>query len=101
MWHLYDGVHCVLTDEGGAILNERTGRWSCLTPTATAAVMLLLASASEEEAAGRFAERYSIPAGQAVTDMHAVASALAAQGLAHDAPVPLGRIRQWWKGRPS
>ncbi|MBW1603402.1 PqqD family protein [Streptomyces sp. JJ66] len=84
MWQLHETAHPVLTDEGGAILSEQTGRWVYLTPTASAAVMLLLASTSEEEAVGYFAERYGIGCGQAASDVRTVAEALAAQGLAHD-----------------
>ncbi|MGO4752908.1 hypothetical protein AB4212_30580, partial [Streptomyces sp. 2MCAF27] len=61
MWQLRESTHPVLTDEGGAILNEHTGRWTYLTPTASTAVMLLLASTTQDEAASRFAERYGIP----------------------------------------
>ncbi|WP_030888133.1 PqqD family protein [Streptomyces sp. NRRL S-1868] len=95
MWRLREGTHPVLTDEGGAILSERTGRWSYLTPTASAAVMLLLASTSQEEAASRFAERYGIGAGQAAADVRTVAETLAAQGLAHNGQAPVRR--PWWR----
>lgn len=98
MWRLPEGTHPVLTDEGGAILNERTGRWTHLTPTATAAVMLLLASTTEEEAASRFAERYSIPFGQAITDVQAVVAALTAQGITRDEAKPARR--PWWRWWP-
>ncbi|MFF5719282.1 PqqD family peptide modification chaperone [Streptomyces buecherae] len=91
-----DDVHPVLTDEGGAILSERTGRWCYLTPTAAAAVMLLLASNSQDEAASRFAERYGIPGEQGAADVRAVAETLAAQGVAHDNPPP-PRFTGWWK----
>ncbi|MFJ5157014.1 PqqD family peptide modification chaperone [Streptomyces sp. NPDC088353] len=97
MWQLRDGAHPVLTDEGGAILDERTGRWSYLTSTASAAVLLLLASTSEEEASDCFAARYSIPGEQASADVYAVAATLTAQGLAHDGQRPT-RSRRWWKG---
>ncbi|MFI9240970.1 hypothetical protein [Streptomyces sp. NPDC053079] len=33
MWRLCESAHAVLTDEGGAILDEHTGRWTQLTPT--------------------------------------------------------------------
>ncbi|MFB6963089.1 PqqD family protein [Streptomyces sp. NPDC056309] len=95
MWRLCERTHPVLTDEGGAILSEDTGRWSYLTPTASAAVMLLLASTNEEEAAGCFAERYGIPGEQAAADVRTVAQALTAQGLAHDGEEPAPR-RRWW-----
>ncbi|MFI1502595.1 PqqD family peptide modification chaperone [Streptomyces platensis] len=92
MWRLRESTHPVLTDEGGAILDERTGRWTHLTPTASAAVMLLLAGATEEEAAGQYATRYGIGVEQATTDVRTVAAALTAQGLATTDPVS----RRWW-----
>ncbi|MFE4669403.1 hypothetical protein ACFRI7_31735 [Streptomyces sp. NPDC056716] len=48
MWQLRETAHPVLTDEGGAILDERTGHWTHLTPTASAALMLLLAGTTQE-----------------------------------------------------
>ncbi|WP_228982226.1 PqqD family peptide modification chaperone [Streptomyces sp. DH12] len=93
MWRLRKGAHPVLTDGGGAILNEHTGRWTYLTPTASAAVMLLLASNTEAQAVDRFAERYFLPPGQAAADVHAVAAALIDQGLAADRPEPARRTR--------
>ncbi|MGY5130286.1 PqqD family peptide modification chaperone [Streptomyces nigrescens] len=95
MWRLCESTHPVLTDEGGAILDERTGRWTHLTPTASAAVMLLLAGGTEEEAAGQYATRYGISAKQAATDVCTVAAALTAQGLA--ATEPPRRGRGWWR----
>ncbi|MFJ6661275.1 PqqD family protein [Streptomyces sp. NPDC091377] len=99
MWQLRDGAHPVLTDEGGAILSERTGRWSYLTPTASVAVMLLLAGSTPEQAADRFATRYGIPAEQAAIDVRNVAETLTVQGLAHDEPTlaPATRSRRRWR----
>ncbi|MEU7182506.1 MULTISPECIES: PqqD family peptide modification chaperone [Streptomyces] len=99
MWWLRERVHPVLTDEGGAILDEHTGRWTQLTPTAAAAVMLLLACPTQEEAAGRFAERYAIPGEQAAADVQSVADALIVQGLARSGPEPTRRRRSWWGWR--
>ncbi|MEV4339100.1 PqqD family protein [Streptomyces sp. NPDC049590] len=97
MWRLREGTHPVLTDEGGAILSERTGRWAYLTPTASAAVMLLLASTTQKEAADRYAERYGIDAGQAAADVRTVAEALAVQGLAHDGQASARTRRRPWR----
>lgn len=97
MWQLAESAHPVLTDEGGAILDERTGRWTYLTPTASAAVMLLLAGTTQEEAAGQYAQRYGIPAGQASADVRTVADALTAQGLAMQEPVSRRRWWGWWR----
>ncbi|MFD4763872.1 PqqD family peptide modification chaperone [Streptomyces sp. NPDC058439] len=97
MWQLRESAHPVLTDEGGAILDERTGRWRHLTPTASAAVMLLLAGSTEEEAAGQYAERYGIADEQAAADVRTVADALTAQGLATAEPAPRIRWWGWWR----
>ncbi|MGW5120856.1 PqqD family peptide modification chaperone [Streptomyces noursei] len=95
MWQLRERAHPVLTDEGGAILDEYTGRWSQLTPTASAAVMLLLACPTFEQAADRFAERYGIGSEQAAADVRAVADTLTAQGLATAGDSP--SRRRWWR----
>ncbi|MFJ5817389.1 PqqD family peptide modification chaperone [Streptomyces sp. NPDC093108] len=97
MWQLAESAHPVLTDEGGAILDERTGRWTHLTPTASAALMLLLAGTTEEEAAGQYAERYGIDTGQAGADVRTVADALTAQGLATEEPASRRRWWGWWR----
>lgn len=96
MWQLRESAHAVLTDEGGAILDERTGRWAHLTPTAAAAVMLLLASTSEYQAAEQYAVRYGIGTDQATADVRVVVHALTAQGLAITEPVSR---RRWWRWR--
>ncbi|KAB7850140.1 PqqD family protein [Streptomyces mobaraensis] len=95
MWRLCEGTHPVLTDEGGAILNERTGRWAYLTPTASTAVMLLLVSTNQEEAASLFAARYGIAVEQAAADVRTVAEALTAQNLAHNGQAPARERRRW------
>ncbi|MEU6330523.1 PqqD family peptide modification chaperone [Streptomyces sp. NPDC047049] len=98
MWRLRESTHPVLTDEGGAILDERTGRWTYLTETASAAVMLLLAGGTEEEAAGQYATRYGTAFEQAAADVRAVAAALTAQGLAAKESLRRGRSRgRWWR----
>jgi hypothetical protein len=97
VWRLAESAHPVLTDEGGAILDERTGRWTYLTPTASAAVMLLLAGTTEEEAAEQYAQRYGIGGEHAAADVRTVADALTAQGLAVTQPAI--RRRRWGRWR--
>ena len=91
MWQLREGVHPVLTEEGGALLDERTGRWTFLTPTAAAALALLLASDSTEQAADRYADRYGIDGQQAAHDLRTVADTLTTSGLLLDHPEPASR----------
>lgn len=91
MWRLREGVHPVLTEEGGALLNEHTGRWIGLTPTAAAAVTLLLASDSDEQATALYADRYGIDLQQAIRDVQAVADTLDASGVLLSQPAPTRR----------
>ncbi|GHJ35130.1 PqqD family peptide modification chaperone [Streptomyces sp. TS71-3] len=98
MLHVRDGAHPVLTDEGGALLDERTGRWTYLTPTASAVMMLLLSCTTRQEAAARLAERYDIPGERAAADIRTIAATLTAQGLAHGSTDPAPR-RRWWNAR--
>ncbi|MEU8914651.1 PqqD family peptide modification chaperone [Streptomyces nigrescens] len=98
MWQLRERGHPILTDQGGAILDEHTGRWTQLTPTAAAAVMLLLSCPTEQQAADRFAQRYGIGAEQAATDIRTVANSLTAKGLAQAEEAPPRRRRwRWWR----
>ncbi|MGW4886568.1 hypothetical protein [Streptomyces murinus] len=102
MLRLREGAHPVLTDEGGAILDEHTGRWTYLTPTATSAVMLLLSSITEAQAAGLYAEWYGIPGARAAADVRAVTAALTTQGIAMPTQGVATRAqnrRSWWRWR--
>ncbi|MFE7130879.1 PqqD family peptide modification chaperone [Streptomyces sp. NPDC057638] len=98
---LREHAHPVLTDEGGAILDERSGRWTHLTPTAAAALLVLCASSTHEQAVGQYAARYPITPGQADTDITAVTIALAAAGLAGTggpcASANRRTRRRWWR----
>lgn len=94
MWRLREGAHPVLTDEGGAILNEHTGRWTYLTPTGTAAVLALLAATDVDQAAAQYATVYSLPRERATADVRGVADSLTAQGLVHVEP---SRRRRGWR----
>ncbi|MFB1044256.1 PqqD family peptide modification chaperone [Streptomyces chrestomyceticus] len=96
---LRESAHAVLTDEGGAILDERTGRWTHLTPSACAALLLLLSGATEAQAASGFAERYGIGAEQAARDVRAVAHTLADRGLTADSPPGPARSRRGGRWR--
>jgi hypothetical protein len=89
-------VHPVLTEEGGVLLDERTGRWTQLTPTAAVALHLLLNHPGRDQAAAAYARWFGLPGEQAEQDLAAVARDLAARGLlAH--PRPRRRRRRWWR----
>lgn len=96
MWQLRESAHPILTDEGGAILNERTGRWTYLTPTAAAAVLFLVASSSEDQAAEQYATLYGLSPEQTAVDLRAVADALTTQGIAGE-PVARPSRWGWWR----
>lgn len=95
MWQLREGAHAILADDGGAILDERTGRWTHLTPTASAAVMILLAGATKHQAVEQYATRYDITTVQAAADIRTVADALTSQGLA--VTEIASASRPWWR----
>ncbi|MBB5119430.1 hypothetical protein AF335_20560 [Streptomyces eurocidicus] len=96
MWQLREGSRPVLTDEGGAILNERTGRWTYLTPTASAAVLFLLASGDQGQASEQYSALYRLSPEQAAADVRAVADALTTQGISREL-VPRTRRWGWWR----
>lgn len=96
MWRLREEVHPVLTAAGGALLDERTGRWTALTPTAAAVVSLLLASDTTEQAAAWFADRYRIDLVQAARDVAGVVATLTASG-AVDTPTSARPRWRWWR----
>ncbi|WP_438453151.1 PqqD family protein [Streptomyces asiaticus] len=97
MWQLRDGTHAALADEGGALLDEHSGRWMYLTATAAAAVMLLRTCSSEEQAAVGYAQRYGIPTAQAAADVRTVAETLVAEGLATYGGAPSRRRWRLWR----
>ncbi|MGO4425376.1 PqqD family peptide modification chaperone [Streptomyces sp. MCAF7] len=99
MWQLREGAHAILADDGGAILDERTGRWTYLAPTASAAVMILLAGATKHQAVEQYATRYGISTVQAAADVRTVTDALTSQGLAvtEIASASLPWWRRWWR----
>lgn len=96
---LREGTHPVLTDDGGAILDERTGRWTQLTSTAAAAVLALLATDTAEQAAERYAARYDITPAQALDDVQTVADSLTTSGLTTSGPAVRRRryLWRWWR----
>lgn len=93
MWQLREGIHPILTDEGGAILNEHTGRWTYLTPTGAAAVLALLATTDVDQAAAQYAVVCGIGREQAAADVQGVADSLTTQGLVRTEPSR--RLRRW------
>ncbi|OON80807.1 hypothetical protein [Streptomyces tsukubensis] len=91
---LHEHTHPVLTDEGGAILDESTGRWSYLTPSAASAVLLLLSSTTENQATEQYGERYGLSHDLAAKDIRMVTTALTRQGVTFGSAV-----RRPWRRR--
>jgi hypothetical protein len=97
VWRLRNGVHPALSAEGGALLDERSGRWTALTPTGVTALRLLLTAVSTEQAGDRFAVHYRIDQSTGRRDVEDVATSLAGAGLLVDAgqsPLPRARWRR-------
>jgi hypothetical protein len=93
---LRDGVHPVLTQEGGALLDERSGQWTQLGHTAAIALHVLLTAPDRDHAVARYAGWFAVPHGQADQDVRALEQALAGRGLL--ATARTGRTRwRWWR----
>ncbi|GAA2698418.1 MULTISPECIES: PqqD family peptide modification chaperone [Actinosynnema] len=100
MWRLREGVHAVLTDEGGTLLDERTGRWTDLSPSASTAARLVLDADTEHRAVEDFAARYGLAHERAAADLDALARDLAGRGLLLSGMAghqPPRWLRGWWR----
>lgn len=95
MLQLSERAHPVLAEDGGAVLNAGTGRWTHLTPVAAAAVMIMCSTNTEDEAAEQYAARYGLPVDRARVDLQTVRDALKAAGLTTTAPARGRRWRRW------
>ncbi|UCM90417.1 PqqD family peptide modification chaperone [Streptomyces marincola] len=91
---LRDGVHAILTDTAGALLDERSGRWTHLSGTAAVALRLLLSTEERRQAIEEFAGRFAVPREQAEQDLLAVERGLTDRGLL---AAPRRRGRRWWR----
>lgn len=94
---LRDDVHPALTAEGGALLDERTGRWTHLTPTAAGALAALLDHDDRGRAIAAFAARYGIDTDRARADVRRVAADLTDRGLTAPVEPVRRRTRRWWR----
>ncbi|MGD9484742.1 hypothetical protein WDH52_16025 [Streptomyces sp. TRM70308] len=98
MPRLADRVHPVLTGEGGALLDAHHGRWTYLTPTAAAALAVLLTTDDMHRAVAEYAARYGLSPRQAADDLTGLWASLTHRGLTAVTP-PRGRrrLRRWWR----
>ncbi|MEV7687202.1 lasso peptide biosynthesis PqqD family chaperone [Streptomyces bungoensis] len=70
------------TDYGTVLLDQRSGEYWELNPTATLAVDTLMAGGDEETAAAAITERFDVDADRARADVRALVEQLRAGGLA-------------------
>ncbi|MFD0688031.1 lasso peptide biosynthesis PqqD family chaperone [Actinomadura fibrosa] len=70
------GVATTDTDYGAVLLDERSGDYWQLNPTAAAAVRLLAGGRSVEEAAERLAEEFDVDRSRALSDVQELVEAL-------------------------
>jgi len=78
---LRDGVSAADTDYGTVLLDEDSGRYWNLNPTAAVALRTLLDGGSPAEAVRQLAERYAVDAGTADRDVQELVNGLHQAGL--------------------
>jgi hypothetical protein len=78
---LRDGVSSADTDYGTILLDEDSGRYWNLNPTAALALRTLLDGGSPAEAARQLTERYEVDAGAAGRDVQELVDGLHGAGL--------------------
>ena len=78
---LRDGVSAADTDYGTVLLDEDSGRYWNLNPTAALVVRSLLAGGTPEQAAQQLAERYQVAAETAGRDVRELLDGLRSAGL--------------------
>jgi Coenzyme PQQ synthesis protein D (PqqD) len=78
---LRDGVSSADTDYGIVLLDEDSGRYWNLNPTAALALRTLLDGGTLSEAARRLTERYAVNADAAGRDVQALVDELSSAGL--------------------
>ena len=78
---LRDGVSSADTDYGIILLDEDSGRYWNLNPTAALALRTLLDGGSPAEAARQLTERYEVDAGTAGRDVQELVDGLRGAGL--------------------
>ncbi len=78
---LRDGVSAADTDYGTVLLDEDSGRYWNLNPTAAVALRTLLDGGSAAEAVRQLTERYAVDAGTAGRDVQELVDGLRQAGL--------------------
>jgi coenzyme PQQ synthesis protein D (PqqD) len=85
---LRDGVAAADTDYGITLLDEGSGRYWTLNPTAALALRTLLDGGTTAAAARTLTEQYAVDAGTATRDVEALVGELRAAGLVEEQPAP-------------
>lgn len=75
-------VSATESEDGMVLLDERTGRYFQLNPTAAFVLKSLIDGATSEQAADALTVRYEVPLDQAVSDTRTLISALLTAKLA-------------------
>lgn len=78
---LRDGVSSADTDYGSVLLDEDSGRYWNLNPTAARILRLLLDGGTPDQAVQELTERYSVDAGTAGRDLRELLDGLRSAGL--------------------
>ncbi|MGI5346972.1 lasso peptide biosynthesis PqqD family chaperone [Streptomyces sp. CA-250714] len=82
MLKLRSGVSCADTDDGIALLDEDSGQYWNLNPTAALVLRTLLDGGSPQLAARRLSETYEVDSDTAHEDVQELVTALTSTGLA-------------------
>jgi Coenzyme PQQ synthesis protein D (PqqD) len=85
---LRDGVAAADTDYGVTLLDEDSGQYWTLNPTAALALRTLLDGGTTAQAVQELTEQYAIDAGTAGLDVEALVGELRAAGLVKEQPAP-------------
>ncbi|CCK25645.1 hypothetical protein BN159_1266 [Streptomyces davaonensis JCM 4913] len=75
-------VSTAATDYGTVLLDQRTGQYWELNPTATLVIETLMAGGDEEAATTALMREYDVPQSQARNDVNTLVQDLRASGLA-------------------
>jgi hypothetical protein len=82
------GVSSAETDYGIMLLDEDSGRYWNLNPTAALVLRTLLDGGTPDQAADKLTERYAVEAAAAGRDVRALLDGLGAAGLLEDGGAP-------------
>jgi hypothetical protein len=85
---LRDGVAAADTDYGVTLLDEHSGQYWTLNPTAALVLRTLLDGGTAARAAQELTEQYQVDAATAGQDVEALVGELRAAGLVMERPAP-------------